>query len=65
VNQCSSKIKEVDQLSARSEGDDGALGCKEDSGFIKGLSRTKGSLQLHAISKDDDEGDDDVDDIRH
>lgn len=40
--------------------DDDEGGVKDDSGFQKGLSRTKGSLQLHAINND---GNDDEDEI--
>jgi hypothetical protein len=58
------KIKEVDELS--SEEGEGGFNSNNDSGIQKVLSRTKNSLQLHTLNKNDEEdeyGDDD--DLHH
>lgn len=59
------KIKEVDELSDDYDSGIGPLGGfnqNNDSGIHKGLSRTKNSLQLHTLNKNEDGDDEENDD---
>lgn len=62
-NGVGSKIKEVDELSGDEDG--AGFNSNNDSGIQKVLSRTKNSLQLHTLNKNDEEDDEDDDEIHH